>query len=385
MSSPRVTVILSSLNHQRFIGDAIQSVLEQTYGNFELIIIDDCSEDESWKIIQSFHDPRITAIRNPKRMRGAYGFNEAISHRAKGEFIAIHHSDDTWLQTKLEQQVAFLDRHPKAGAVFTQVHLIDEAGASVDANHYYQNVFSTKNRNRFEWLRHFFSVGNCLCHPSVLARRQTMVEAGLYDRRLGQITDFDLWVRICLHHEIHILDEALTQFRLREGNANQSGESDETYVRLRNEWYVVLERFRAIDTEDAFFSVFPEMRSSVRPGTNNLPYLLGIRATQEEAAFRKQFGLALLYELMADYQIAAELKEKYGFGYSELIRLTGRIDPFQGTEVSRLTHLIRRQQRDIMLIKRSMAWLWRIAAPVVGAWRAVGKLGRRREGPDASD
>lgn len=378
MSSPRVTVILSSFNHGRFIAEAIQSTLDQTYKDFEFFIVDDCSDDDSWRIIQSFDDPRILAIRNPVRSRAAFGFNEIIRHRACGEFIAIHHSDDVWLPTKLERQIAFLDQHPEVGAVFTRVHLIDEQGTSIDPDHYYQPVFGQKNRSRFEWLRHFFLDGNCLCHPSVLARKEVMLDAGLYDRRLGQITDFDLWVRICLHHQIYILNEPLLKFRLRSGNANQSGESGETFVRLRNEWQIVLRRFLVIDSEDEFFSIFPEMRSLSCPNGNDLRYLIAVRAIRTDAAFRKQFGIGLLYHLMADDDTVTMLKEKYGFGYVELIDLMGRADPFQGVELSKLVDRIRRLQMALMLMKSSTTWLRRLVAPLMFVWRAVRRV--RREG-----
>lgn len=373
MTSPRVTIILSSLNHSRFIGEAIQSVLDQTFTDFELFIIDDCSEDNSWQVIQSFNDPRITAIRNPVRLRGAYGYNETIRYQAKGEFIAIHHSDDLWSSTKLEKQVIFLDEYKDVGAVFTQVDLITEDNKSFsNPNHYYHTAFRQENRNRFEWLRYFFLEGNCLCHPSVMARRQVMIDAGLYDRRLGQITDFDLWVRICLRHQIHILDEKLTKFRIREGNANQSGETSSMLVRSRNEWPIVLGRFLSIDSEAIFFSVFPEMRNIAHPSENNLLFLLAIRATETDTAFRVQFGLQTLYVLMADDRIAAELKEKYGFGYIELITLSERIDPFHNNELSKMISYLRTLQNEVTRVKSTISW--RITSPLRVVWNLYLKI-----------
>lgn len=379
MTPPRVTIILSSLNHGRFVGEAIQSVLDQTFEDFELFIIDDCSEDDSWDIIRSFDDPRITAIRNPIRSRGAYGFNETIRNRAQGEFIAIHHSDDVWLPEKLEKQLAFIDTHPEVGAVFTQVNLIDDEGKPfLDPYHYYQTAFQQKNRSRFEWLNHFFLEGNCLCHPSVLARKVIMLNAGLYDRRLGQITDFDLWMRICLHHEIYILDDPLIKFRILKGSANQSGEKSSMHVRARNEWPLVAGRLLSIDSDEIFFSVFPEMRRLAHSAGNNLPFLLAIRAIETNITFKMQFGLNILYALLADDRIAKEIKDKYSFGYIELIELAARIDPFQSTELSEMINRGHALQKEVSRVKRTVSW--RITAPLRVTWNYYLRLaGRTRE------
>ncbi len=343
MNNPRVTVILSSLNHGRFLEQSILSVLNQTFSDFELFIIDDNSDDDSWDIIQGFDDPRITAIRNPVRMRAAYGFNETIRHRAKGEFIAIHHSDDVWLPEKLEKQMEFIEAHPDVGAVFTQVGLIDEYGKPfLDTNHFYYSAFRQPNRSRLQWLRYFFLERNCLCHPSVLARKQEMLNAGLYDRRLGQITDFDLWMRICLRNEIYILEDKLVHFRILGRDANQSGEKHETYIRVWNEWAIVLGRLLQIDNEEEFLSIFPEMRRLAITSGNILPFLLAIRAIEAKDAFRTSFGLNLLYTLFADKDIALEISKKYEFGYQDLIALSGKIDPLRGADYFRMNNEIYR-------------------------------------------
>jgi glycosyltransferase involved in cell wall biosynthesis len=338
------------LNHAAFLEESIRSTLNQTFEDFELFIIDDNSDDDSWEIIQGFDDERITAIRNPVRSRAAYGFNETIGKHAKGEFIAIHHSDDVWLPQKLEKQLQFLEAHPEVGAVFTQVEVIDELGGSFsDPNHFYQNAFKQPNRSRLEWLRHFFLEGNCLCHPSVLARKQAMLDAGLYDRRLGQITDFDLWVRLCLRHEIHILDDVLTRFRILRGEANQSGEKSEAYVRVRNEWPVVLGRLLQLHDEADFFAVFPELRQMAVQSENILPFLLAIRATDAEDDFRISFGLRLLYTLFADEVTASSIKEKYNFSYLDLIALSGQVDPFEGTGALKM-------KQEVDRIKNTVSW-----------------------------
>jgi hypothetical protein len=276
--------------------------------------------------------------------------NETIRNRARGDYIAIHHSDDVWLPAKLEKQIGFLDSHPEIAALFTQVRLIDEHGRSFDdPTNWYTTAFQQPNRGRHEWLNYFFLVGNCLCHPSILARRNVMLEAGLYDRRFGQIIDFDLWVRICLKHQIHILEETLTLFRIRSGEANQSGHKADVHIRSRNEWPIVLGRYLQLQDETEFFSIFPEMRARACAKNNCLPFLLALRAIDSPSEFRMAFGLNLLYTLMERESVASDIREKYGFGYKDLIALSGRIDCLGGGDVFRLAN-------EIVRVKSTVSW-----------------------------
>src|SRR5450759_1118655 len=123
---PKVSVILTSFNNAKYIREAIDSVLNQNFTDFELIILDDCSSDNSWDLINQYSDPRINAFRKEVNKGPVEGVNKAISAVALGEYIAIHHSDDVWELDKLEKQVAFLDAHLDIGAVFTNALTIAE-------------------------------------------------------------------------------------------------------------------------------------------------------------------------------------------------------------------------------------------------------------------
>jgi Glycosyltransferases involved in cell wall biogenesis len=125
---PKVSVVLTSYNHEKYIKEAIDSVLNQTYTDFELIIWDDASTDNSWNIINCYNDKRIIKFRNEYNRRAVYAINNSISEVAKGEYIAIHHSDDVWEPAKLKKQVEFLDNNQGCGAVFTAASIIDDNG-----------------------------------------------------------------------------------------------------------------------------------------------------------------------------------------------------------------------------------------------------------------
>ena len=327
---PRVSVILTSYNHARFLHAAIDSALAQTFTDFEFFILDDASSDESWEIIQSYHDARIRAIRNESRQRPINGINRVISELAVGEYIAIHHSDDIWEPGKLEKQVAFLDSHPTYGAVFTHARIIDERGNNfTDRSHTYYSIFDQPSRSRHQWLNFFFFQGNALCHPSVLIRKAFFDQYGLYRRGFSQLTDLDTWIRLCLHYDIHVLPEQLIQFRVLDGNANASGPIPETMIRSEFERFRVLDNFLQVSELQEMMAIFPEAAKYVRPGHFDARFVLGMVAVESKASRQTAlFGLGLLLEALGDPPRAAQLKALYGFDLLRFHEMKGSQEIF---------------------------------------------------------
>jgi glycosyltransferase involved in cell wall biosynthesis len=326
----RVSVILSSYNHGSTIGESIESVLNQIYTDFELIVWDDASSDDSWEIINSYKDERIRVFQNKENMRGG-NINRALEI-VTGKYIAIHHSDDVWKPEKLQKQVAYLDAHSEIGAVFTHVQIIDEHGEDfTDTNHPYSKIFDQSNRNRHEWLRFFFTQGNALCHPSVLIRKRCFEECGLYRYGLVQLPDFDLWIRLCLKFDIYIIQEKLTKFRIREKDENCSGNRIDTRIRANFEYYHVLSNYLTISDFQELCKIFPEAEKYYRQERMNLRFILAMISLELELqAFpiTKFFGLNILFDLIQQPKVALQLRTDYKFDLNNFVRLTGIYDIF---------------------------------------------------------
>ncbi|ODR95892.1 hypothetical protein AUC70_03275 [Methyloceanibacter stevinii] len=326
---PQVSIIMISFNHGAYIQESIDSVLNQTFSDFELIIWDDASQDESWKLICNYRDPRIRAFRNNERRRGIYGLNRAISEIALGEFIAIHHSDDVWEPQKLEKQVAFLREHKRVGAVFTTALAIGEDGMPFSGDHAYLTIFEQPNRTRFEWLRFFFLSGNCLCHPSVLIRKVCYGDCGPYRYGFAQLGDFDMWVRLCLKYEIHILSEKLVKFRIRDAAANASASRPDTRIRCNYEYYRILWNYLDIKEYRDFIQIFPESSAYCDDQNFDLPYALAMVCLQlQPASFRSLFAQDILFQILTNEVSAKQLSERVGFDYRDFVALSGRNDVF---------------------------------------------------------
>lgn len=352
---PKVTVFLSSFNHAKYLREAIDSALSQSFTDFELIIWDDASSDESWAIINSYADPRIRKFRNDVRRRGVYGLNKAVSELAVGEYIAIHHSDDVWHADKLERQVSFLAAHPDVGAVFSSAFAIDDEGRLLDEDHLYQNIFDQRNRTRHEWLHFFFYGENVLCHPSVLVRKSCYHDCGLYRFGFGQIGDLDMWIRLCLRTEIHVLPEKLVSFRLRSNEANTSADRPDVRIRNLNEFRRLLENYRKIGSFAEFVKVFPSASVYDRGEDSSIDFALAMMILAgPPIGANEMFALDVLFEIISDPGKAAAIKRNYGFDYVDYVELTGKHDIYSREKTRSLEKVLADYLRDIESLKGAL-------------------------------
>ena len=325
---PRVSVVMPSYNLDRFIGKSIQSILDQTYQDFEIIITDDGSSDGTVSVIKQFTDPRIQLEVFPQNKGATIAINNCIQN-ACGLYVAVLNSDDIWEPSKLEKQVAFLDEHPGISAVFTKVEFIDEEGnlgAAEKAKR--PDVFNMENRSRYAWLNHFFFRGNCLCHPSVLIRKKCYDEIGLYNSRMSVLPDFDMWVRLCMKYDIHIMDEKLVRFRIFTGETNASGDILPTHIRIHFEILPILDHYLSIRNKEEFLGIFPEASRYGEVENRYIPYFLGRLAQNMDDSSWRLWSLKVLYDFMADESVEKELAEKYGFRYRDFLKLTAEYDIF---------------------------------------------------------
>ena len=344
--SPKVSVIIPSYNHEKFIGRTLQSVIDQTFQDFEIIVTDDGSSDGTVDEIKKCNDSRIRLFELGKNYGASYAMNNCIKH-AKGEYIAVLNSDDLFEPEKLEKELEFLHKNPSVGAVFSWAHIIDENGEDYhDKSHFYYDVFEKENRSRHEWLRFFFDNGNCLCHPSVLIRSACYEDVGTYNPRFAQLPDFDMWIRLCLKYEIHIMPEKLTRFRVINDEMNASGNRLEVVARSGFEHVEVLKSYLNCSI-DELHKIFPDSEfgrfQEVDPCL--VPYMvarLALVNLDKNSVVYKNFASQVLYEMMSVGTVADMLKKVFDFSYSDFFKIVGTGDVIseQQYELKRLGKII---------------------------------------------
>lgn len=388
----QVSILLTSYNHAPFIREAIDSVLAQTFADFELIIWDDNSTDGSWEIIESYTDQRIKAYRNPVNMGPVYGINKTILEVATGEFFAMHHSDDVWVADKLAKQLAYLERNPEVAAVFSHAQAINEDGFNIEEDdHYFSKVFGQPNRTRYQWLRYFFEHGNALCHPSVLIRRSAYRECGAYSEVLWQLPDFDMWVRLLLKHEIHVLTERLVKFRAFYSDANTSGDRPDSRIQWYFEFPHVLTHFLTIEAFNELCQIFPEAKEFDRGKDTDLRFALGRTALQIANLPQSQlFALNVLWDVFADPLRRDQIKKHYQFDILDFLALTRHFDVYSQEACRQLTEVEAQLNQANDTLKKQIEILelqkthlhqaidglqhsisWRVSSPVRWVGRAL--------------
>lgn len=175
MKQPLVSVLMPAYNAEKYITEAIESILNQTYKNFEFIIIDDCSTDKTWKIIQKYQkkDQRIIIFRNKENLNLGKTLNLGINN-AKGKYIARMDADDISLPYRLEMQVKFLEDNPRVGIVGSNLIIIDKNNYPIATRRY-----PLKDKD----IRNKIFLYNPFAHPVIMYRKNVVQKAGLYHQK----------------------------------------------------------------------------------------------------------------------------------------------------------------------------------------------------------
>lgn len=326
--NPNVSVVIPSYNHGKFIQECIQSVLNQTYQDFEIVITDDGSSDNTVSKIQEFSDSRIKLFKFPVNMGASIAANHCILN-SNGKYIAMLNSDDVWLSNKLTMQVDYLEKNSNIAAVFGKAHLIDSYNRRLSKFGVYKNVFDVENKTRHEWLRFFFLTGNCLCHPCSLIRRDAYFDVGLLNPTLSGLPDFDLWVRLCLKYDIHILDQELINFRMLDEAMNASGDNINNRIRNKFEYKQVLNHFLRIKSSEDLNLIFPEAVIYGTISPEIIPYFLGRIAIQSGIDFKVLWGVEVIYSLLQNKETSLKLEKNSNFRFTDFYRLTLQNDIFK--------------------------------------------------------
>ena len=204
-----VSILMPNYNCEKYLPEAIESILKQSYKNFEFIIIDDFSTDNSWKIIQKYSkkDKRIKCFRNEKNLQITKTRNKLFNLAdKKSKYFAIFDSDDISHKDRLKIQVEFLEKkeNKNVGVVGSNLIIIDENSKEIAKREYKKEI--TKKD---------ILIKSPVAQPSVMIRKKAIEKVGNYKKdRFDVAKDFDLWVRIFEFFEIKNIQENLIKYRV---------------------------------------------------------------------------------------------------------------------------------------------------------------------------
>lgn len=206
MSMPKVSVLVPIYKTEpAFLREAVRSVLNQTFGDFELILLDDCPEDPRESVIREFGDPRIRYERNERNLGITPSRNRLID-LARGEYLAIFDHDDVCRADRLEKEAAWLDTHPECGVVSSWTRRIPADRLS---------KWPTEN------LKLALLDGCVIAHTAAMVRKSLLTDNGIrYDERFSPAEDWGLWLQLLPHTEFHNISEPLVDYRWFAGNTS---------------------------------------------------------------------------------------------------------------------------------------------------------------------
>jgi glycosyltransferase involved in cell wall biosynthesis len=201
--SPLVSVVIPSYNRGYCVSACIDSVLAQTLGDFEIIVVDDASSDDTGERVAAIGDPRISYVALASNQGGAVARNTGIG-RARGEFVAFLDSDDLWLPDKLAKQVDGLRRlGPECGLSYTWLACVDDDGAET------LRIHPDIDGDCFEQMLVSNFIGS---FSNLVVRRELLVAAGGLDEAFRSCQDWDLFIRLCRHSAVHCQREYLVRY-----------------------------------------------------------------------------------------------------------------------------------------------------------------------------
>lgn len=250
ISCPLVTVIMAVYNGETFLATAIESTLRQTYSNLELVIVDDCSSDNSVRIIERYlPDGRIVFVRNGHNVGVAASRNRALT-LAKGELLTFLDQDDIWLPHKLEIQVAAIQAHPEVGLMHAEYGRINPEGALLPA---YQQLAAEQFDNPAAAIdvRDVFSeifISNNIQPLTSMIPRKVIDTVGVFEADLPGVDDYELWLRIALRYPIGHIQTIVGHWRKHPGQQSNKGHK------------MLVMRIKALDR---ILNRFPEARQRI--------------------------------------------------------------------------------------------------------------------------
>jgi glycosyltransferase involved in cell wall biosynthesis len=220
--SPKVSVIIPTHNYAHFLPDALESAVEQTYRDLEILVIDDASRDNTAEVVEPFlRDARVLYRRIEHS--GLSGARNAGIRLSTGSLIALLDADDIWQPDKLERQVALFDGRPQVGVVYSRRELMDPERQPL--------AYLQPPLFRGRILEPMF-LNNFVCASSAVIRRSVIDAVGFFDVTLKMAEDYDMWLRVASRYEFDYVDQPLVRYRVGHTSLSRREEGGTGYTAL---------------------------------------------------------------------------------------------------------------------------------------------------------
>lgn len=303
-------------NHERYIGEAIESILSQTYSDFELIIVDDGSSDATINIIRGFRDPRITVVEQ-KNSGPSIALNNGIS-KGRGEFIAFMSGDDVSFPNRLMTQIEQIELQ-QADILFCLPQIIGP-DSKILSNNTLREFFNRDFETTADLYSQLFYSPNFLCAPSCFCRRAALEKVGRFKRGLIQLQDFDYWIRACKKNLVIILSrDTLVKYRyLFGGNLSDYRNANRTMTEMT----AIYRGFFDDAPADLLLKAFGEkITRGVLDGSPDLEIDKSFLFLSHSTASVREIGMERMIKQFEDGEHYRKLKVERNFDTAEFFQI----------------------------------------------------------------
>lgn len=317
-----LTVVVITYNHENYIKQCIESLLSQSFTQFELIIVDDESTDNTRKIIETFNDARI--IYHYQKNMGPSGATNTGIALAKTEFISLLSGDDMAYPHRLAHQYDYFIKHPQTAMLFGRCDIIDQNGI-VRVNHPLEQLFNQFTySDRYRLFHHFFFGSNCLCAVTCMFRRSIVQEMGGFHYPSLQLQDFMLWFQCLKQFDITILEEKLAYYRVCDDGKNLSDKKN--INRVFFEQSCILEHILDHLDLDFFKKTFSkEMKNDMISDPISFELEKAFLYLNHPHPEIKKIGMKKLFFLLQEEKYRNCFLEKYHLKFKDYFDLTGSV------------------------------------------------------------
>jgi hypothetical protein len=217
--SPKVSIVVTCYNYGRYVTEAVDSLLNQTFRDIEVIVIDDASPDGSAQVLERYDgDPRVRLVLHEQNRGHIASYNEGLG-MARGEYLGVMGADDFANRPyALERQVALFEEHPRVGCVYSSYQIVDATGRETEVARPWEEDYVVSGLEEFQrlvWI-------NYISHSGTLVRRACHDALGWYDARLPHSGDYDLWLRVATQFDMAYVAEPLYAYRVHDTNMSHT-------------------------------------------------------------------------------------------------------------------------------------------------------------------
>ena len=324
-NQPKVSVVMPCYNHEQYIEEAIESIQSQTYQNWELVVIDDCSTDNSVTIAKNIakKDARIRVIEHSYNKGTSNTLNDGI-RIATGEYIAIQSADDISVAHRLEAQVSYFLEHPRTTSVSSYVLPVNDTKEVTEETKEYEAIFQRSNTSQAQTLHDFFIFSNFINNSSQMIPASVVSHIGYNRISLFQLHDYEYNIRLALAGEIYVIPDVLLLYRVRNDGQNVSlSNTKGMHCRQFVENYMVLDNYLEIDDVDFFLEIFGQYSKRIgKVRKETIPYFLAMIAIQHcQEISKKLWGFRILYSFCAQEGVFEMLRRDCGLTYKQFTQL----------------------------------------------------------------